>query len=162
MLKHVQFAAQRNSFAGTATAADPNPKTSLATDHILAPPGSSVLEQKLQQPKPASSQAQSAVQQSAVHKQQIAVSEVKSSVVTDAANAAGGGVEDFTLDKIEQSIADIEAELGWVSEPADPVPALSPKTGPESAAKIPNMAGGFACLCTVFSCHTTHLTCCIA
>lgn len=145
MLKHVQFAAQRNSFAGTATAAYAKPETSLAGSHMLAQPEPLALQHKLQQSEPGSSQANPAVQQSPAHKQQTAVSEVKASVPTDAADTASPEIQGFTLAMIEQSIADIEAELGWISEPTAPALAPIPNARPASAAKLSSMAGGFAC-----------------
>lgn len=40
-------------------------------------------------------------------------------------------IEEFTLDKIEQSIADIEAELGWTSEGAAATSTVSTAPAPE-------------------------------
>lgn len=141
MLKHVQFAAQRNSFVGTASAADA--KSSPSQTASPTQPGKPAAQQNLQPSQAASAQGKSAMQlvtsdNSTPEKGTPAESNAKTSV-TDAASVP---VEDFTLAKIEQSIADIEAELGWVSEPAvQPVLPSVPEGRPESAAAPPSTTG---------------------
>ncbi len=89
-LKHVQFAAQRGSPSSSVTVAS-----------------ASAVEQQ-SDPVRAASASEPAPPQAAL-----------SSVLsgdTNAAEVEPASVEEFTLAKIEQSIADIEAELGWVSD----------------------------------------------
>ncbi len=55
-------------------------------------------------------------------------------------------IEEFTLDKIEQSIADIEAELGWTSEGAAATSTVS--TAPASEDKVTSTAAPSGILST--------------
>ena len=55
-------------------------------------------------------------------------------------------IEEFTLDKIEQSIADIEAELGWISEGAAAKSTVS--TAPTSEDKVTSTAAPSGILST--------------
>ena len=159
MLKHVQFAAQRNSFVGTASAADA--KSSLSQTASPTQLGKSAAQQNLQPSQTVSAQGQSAMQlvssdkgtpekgipkKGTPEKGTPAESNAKLFLATDAASVP---VEDFTLAKIQQSIADIEAELGWVSESAvQPVLPSIPEGRPESAAAPPSTTGQHCRLAT--------------
>lgn len=130
MLKHVQFAAQRSSFVGAAVAADASSSISHAASHATSQTKSEAeaeapsAQKQMQHSQPATEQLQPAVQLPTPVKQETPVPDVKAA---SAASNDSAPIEDFTLDKIEQSIADIEAELGWISEPVEPVLAPVPE-----------------------------------
>lgn len=62
-------------------------------------------------------------------------------------------IEEFTLDKIEQSIADIEAELGWTSEGAAAKNTVS--TAPASEDKVSSTAAPSGILSTAHASRTS-------
>lgn len=142
MLKHVQFAAQRISFVGTANADAATSSTGPAPNQAAALTANATKSVTPASQVQQTSSAVPAVQPLSSDKQKAAVPDVKPSPAADAASLP---LEEFTLDKIEQSIADIEAELGWVSEPAQPMNALV--LGAETPSATPSAGWHFTLNC---------------